>query len=238
MLSPLISKSRAVLSDGLQDRVGGLQEVQVNESARKGDWILTFSGIEFWPIDPRLEDVCIEDIAHALSMQCRYSGHVSQFYSVAEHSIRVAELVPPEDQLWALLHDASEAYLVDLPRPIKRYTEIGRHYREAEDCLMAVICERFALHPDQPESVKRADQAMLCVEAKALLPNNSWWRKWESCLIGTERPIGNTVFPECAEAAFLALYASLAQPTDPGGSSTSVSKEADKGREFLGEAES
>ena len=66
---------------------------------RKGDWILTYSGIEFWPLDPRPEDVRIEDIAHALSMQCRFAGHCDRFYSVAEHSIRVADLVPREDKL-------------------------------------------------------------------------------------------------------------------------------------------
>ncbi len=176
---------------------------------RNGDWILTYTGVEFWPIDPRPEDVCIEDIAHALSMQCRYAGHTSQFYSVAEHCVRVTTLVPPEDQLWALLHDASEAYLVDLPRPIKRYTEIGKHYRVAEDALMRVICDRFGLPHEEPPSVKRADQAMLCVEARALLPVNSWWKKWEGCLMGGEAPIESTAPPAEAEAAFLSLFHAL-----------------------------
>ena len=133
---------------------------------RKGDWILTYSGIEFWPLDPRPEDVRIEDIAHALSMQCRFAGHCDRFYSVAEHSIRVADLVPREDKLWALLHDASEAYLVDLPRPIKRHSEIGKHYRIAEDVVMEVIARKFGL-PPEPMSIQRADKAMLCVERAA-----------------------------------------------------------------------
>lgn len=183
----------------------------IDKQIRNGDWILTFMGVEFWPIDPRPEEILIQDIAHALSMQCRYSGHVSQFYSVAEHSVRVAEAVPDKDRLWALLHDASEAYLVDLPRPIKRYTDIGRHYRIAEDRLMRVICRRFGLPEEQPESVTRADEAMLCVEAKELLPVNSWWMKWESCLLGTERPIGKTMSPAEAEDAFLALFFREAQ---------------------------
>lgn len=59
---------------------------------RRGDWMQTFSGIQFYPLDPRVEDVRIEDIARALAMQCRYNGHVTRFYSVAEHSVRVAML--------------------------------------------------------------------------------------------------------------------------------------------------
>lgn len=177
---------------------------------RKGDWILTFSGVEFYPIDPRSEEVNIEDIAHALSMLCRYGGHTSQFYSVAEHSVRVSELVPREDQLWALLHDASEAYLVDLPRPIKRHSEIGRHYRIAEDKLMASVAARFGLPPDEPAAVKVADEAMLAVEARELLPVNSWWRKWEHRCTGNERPIGDTLAPASAEREFLDLFKGIA----------------------------
>jgi hypothetical protein len=128
---------------------------------RKGDWIQTFSGVEFYPFDPLPSEILIEDIAHALSMQCRYAGHVRRFYSVAEHCVRVAELLPIEDRLWGLLHDASEAYLVDLPRPIKRHSEIGRLYREAEAVLMESICDRFNLAPVEPDSVGVADKAML-----------------------------------------------------------------------------
>ena len=89
-------------------------------AARKGDWIQTFTGRAFYVLDPRPEDVDIEDIAHALSMQCRFAGHCREFYSVAQHSVTASWLVPPEDALWGLLHDAAEAYVVDLPRPIKR----------------------------------------------------------------------------------------------------------------------
>src|ERR1017187_10636100 len=77
--------------------------------------ITTFSGIHFWPLLPNPADIRIEDIAHALSNQCRFAGHAREFYSVAEHSVRVSQLCPPEDALWGLLHDASEAYLTDVP---------------------------------------------------------------------------------------------------------------------------
>ena len=83
---------------------------------RKGDWMQTHSGIQFWPLDPRPEDILIEDIAHALSNQCRFAGHCCFHYSVAQHSVLVSENVPAQDAMWGLLHDAGEAYLVDLPR--------------------------------------------------------------------------------------------------------------------------
>ena len=77
-------------------------------------FVSTFSGGRFHPLKPRIEEVRIEDIAHALSLKCRYSGQCARFYSVAEHSVLVAALVEPRWQPAALLHDAGEAYLADL----------------------------------------------------------------------------------------------------------------------------
>ena len=78
----------------------------------------TYTGKKFFPFDPRPEQICIEDIAHGLSMLCRFSGQCPYFYSVAEHSIYVVHCLPDNLQLEGLLHDASEAYLADLPRPV------------------------------------------------------------------------------------------------------------------------
>lgn len=103
---------------------------------RRGDWMQTFSGRQFWPCDPRADEVCIEDIAHALSMQCRFAGHVRKFYSVAEHCVRASWIVPDRFKLAALLHDAAEAYVVDLPRPIKRQPEL-RAYLHIEERVEA-----------------------------------------------------------------------------------------------------
>ncbi len=177
-------------------------------SERKGDWIQTYTGVEFYPLDPRPEEIRIADIAHALSMQCRYTGHVRSFYSVAEHSFRVAEMCPPEYALWGLLHDAAEAYLVDLPRPIKRHSEIGRLYREAEDRIMIAVCERFGLtwQDPMPDPVERADKAMLWVESQALMPPHPAWEKWRSLATGDERPIASTASPAKAERVFLATF--------------------------------
>jgi hypothetical protein len=172
---------------------------------RRGDWILTFTGVEFWPMDPRLDEIRIEDIAHALSMQCRFSGHIKKFYSVAEHSIRVAELVSTENKLAALLHDASEAYLVDLPSPIKNYSEIGRHYKIAEQALMETIAKRFSFVLNLPE-VETADKQMLCIEARDLCSTNSWWNKYSSVLTGKERSVEIPMLQQEAEDLFLQAF--------------------------------
>ncbi|MBF0612521.1 MAG: hypothetical protein HQL55_15470, partial [Magnetococcales bacterium] len=84
-------------------------------AARTPDnWIQTFTGRQFWPLAPVLEHIHVQDIAHALSLLCRFNGHCQKFYSVAEHSLHVATILPPELAGWGLLHDASEAYLADL----------------------------------------------------------------------------------------------------------------------------
>jgi hypothetical protein len=103
-----------------------------------------------------------------LAHQCRVGGHASKFYSVAEHSVHVSKLCPAEDALWGLLHDASEAYLVNLPRPLKLLPEFAA-YREAERRLQLAVAVRFGLPPDQPASVTEADDTMLWIEAHSLL---------------------------------------------------------------------
>lgn len=133
---------------------------------RAGDWMQTATGRAFWPIDPRPEDVDITDIAHALSLICRYCGHVREFYSVAQHSVLVARFTSPEHRLWALLHDASEAYIVDVPRPLKP-SLVG--YRDLERRVMAAVCDRFGLPREEPPEVKRIDGAILADEAAQLM---------------------------------------------------------------------
>jgi hypothetical protein len=129
---------------------------------RRGDWMQTYSGRQFWPVDPRADEIDIVDIAHALSMQCRFAGHCLKFYSVAEHSVHLSHVVPPEDALWALLHDASEAYLTDVVRPLKPFLS---GYGEAEDAVMRAVCDRFRLPHEVPASVKIADGRILADEA-------------------------------------------------------------------------
>lgn len=136
--------------------------------ARRGGWIVTASGAKFWPLAPRPEEVNLFDIAAALSMTCRYRGHTSRFYSVAQHSMLVARHVAPENRLWALLHDAPEAYLCDLAAPIRdAFPEV----MAAEKRLMAVICDAFGLPREMPAEVARVDREILGDEWRALMPS-------------------------------------------------------------------
>jgi hypothetical protein len=130
--------------------------------------ITTYSGIRFWPLLPNPADIRIEDIAHALSNQCRFAGHSREFYSVAEHSVRVSQHCRPEDALWGLLHDASETFLTDVPAPLKELPQFEA-YRAAERRLQRAISTRFGLAPEQPESVGDADRSILGVEIRDLL---------------------------------------------------------------------
>jgi hypothetical protein len=123
----------------------------------------TYKGMHVHPLSPRPEEIDIEDVAHSLSQICRFLGHTEGFYSVAQHSIHVSEQVPCEDALWGLLHDASEAYLCDLPAPIKRDPEMSI-YRIAEERLMLAVCAKFGLRPEMPRSVKIADKILLATE--------------------------------------------------------------------------
>ncbi len=159
------------------------------ERVRRGDWIETATGIQFWPLDPKPEDICVWDIAHALSNMCRFTGHCREFYSVAQHSVLVASIVPEQDRKWALLHDAAEAYLIDLPRPIKRYSALGAEYRQIEARIMQVICERFGLSAECPESIKQADDIALATEKRDLMPNTG--KPWE----GLPDPLTETIKP-------------------------------------------
>ena len=129
--------------------------------ARKGDWMQTYTGAQFWPLDPRADEVRFEDIAAALSKLCRYGGQTIRFYSVAEHCVHVASKAPDWLKRDALLHDASEAYLCDIIRPIKSHLA---NYLEIEARLEGVIAERFGLFwPMNPE-IKRLDTAILADE--------------------------------------------------------------------------
>jgi len=134
--------------------------------------IRTFTGRYFDVLNPKAEDICIEDIAHALANQCRFTGHTRVFYSVAEHSVRASKLVPAYEALSALLHDSTEAYLVDLARPVKHHTPIGPVFRSMEHRIWLAIAEKFALPVELSLDIHRADNIMLATEKRDLMTHN------------------------------------------------------------------
>lgn len=133
----------------------------------------TFTGRRFYPLKPKIEDVSIFDIAHALSNLCRFAGHVHEFYSVAQHSylvsVEIMRTGDVEGAKWGLLHDAAEAYLVDVPSPLKRMAGFGDGYRAAEKKLLRVIARRLGLQGMiEPEIVRHFDHVLLCTEQRDL----------------------------------------------------------------------
>jgi len=150
--------------------------------SRKGNWMQTYTGRAFYPYDLRDEDFHIEDIGHALSMLCRYGGHCRDFYCVAEHSVHVSYMVPREHALAGLMHDSTEAYLVDMPRPIK----VGfPQYKDMEGKIWTHISRRFGLPLVLPKSVHAADAEILWHEMTALLHPVPAGHEWG---MGSERP--------------------------------------------------
>jgi hypothetical protein len=142
-------------------------------SDRIGDWSQTFTGRQFWPLDPRAGDFDIRDVAHSLALQCRFAGHCRVFYSVGEHCVRVSWLV--EDALAGLGHDSPETYAADVVRPLKRQL-LG--YAAIEHGIARPMETWFGLAPgafDDP-AVKRADEVLLMTEARDLMapPPAAW----------------------------------------------------------------
>lgn len=155
----------------------------------ENNWIQTYSGCKFWPMDPRIEDISLKDIAHSLSLQCRFTGHSSRHYSIAEHSLLVSSIVPAEFKLQALLHDASEAYLADLPRPLKHLAEF-KFYRDAEARLQSMIYEKFGCASEMSELVRNADTAALGLEAYWIMNARREEPAWMFALQEAEKHFG------------------------------------------------
>lgn len=129
--------------------------------------ICTISGKKFNVFEPHESMIDIEDIAHSLALQCRFTGHTKWHYSVARHSIKASFIVSDHLKLAALLHDASEAYLCDLARPVK-HTDFAREYREIEAKVSAVIAKKFGLNTDafEHQEIKHADNVLLATEIR------------------------------------------------------------------------
>jgi len=129
-------------------------------------WIQTYpGGTPFWPLEPDIDLFALNDIAWHLSQLNRYNGGCARPYSVAEHSIRLCQQASPESKLWALLHDAHEAYIGDPVRPIK-WALTG--YKEIADRLDLAIGKWLDLPWPIPEEVNELDFRILADERDAL----------------------------------------------------------------------
>lgn len=131
----------------------------------KEGYIRTFTGAHFNPLEPDPELIDPIDIAHALALVNRFTGHTHAPFSVAQHSCLVHDNVSDEHKLWGLMHDASEAYLSDMARPVKIQPEMN-FYREAEEKLMEAIANRFDLKLPMPKEVKKIDDTLLHTEIR------------------------------------------------------------------------
>lgn len=131
------------------------------------DFIQLHSGTDFHFLNPVPEEIHLEDIAHTLSLLCRFGGHTKTFYSVAEHSVRCSYAVEKGFEFEALMHDAAEAYLVDMPRPIKNTLQ---GYRDLESKLDKVVRKKFGLPEEMTKECKYVDNLLLATERRDLMP--------------------------------------------------------------------
>ena len=167
------------------------------------------SGRYFDYLNFDVQDIDIRDIAHALSNLCRYTGHCRAFYSVAQHSVHVSDILPREFALEGLLHDASEAYLGDVNRPLKTLLP---EYRGAEAAVDAIIRKRFSLPETESPEVKEADNILLVTESRDLMPKapddapDEW--AWAHNIPRLDREI-MPLPPKMAKALFLQRFTQL-----------------------------
>jgi hypothetical protein len=168
---------------------------------RKGNWMQTFSGRAFWPMDPRPEEICIEDIAHALSQICRYLGHCIRFQSVAEHSVLLYRAVPQELKRAALMHDSPEAYVVDLPRPIKPFI---RQYKYVERDVAEAIKKKYKIDDLYPPALAKYDTRILVDEQQQnMAPPPMPWESADLEPLGVKLEFWS---PQVAEIMFLSAF--------------------------------
>jgi uncharacterized protein len=185
---------------------------------RTGNWMCLASGTHWYVSDPHPDDVRIEDIAHALSLLCRFGGHTSKFYSVGQHSILVSQWLErnyPNDNLlhlYGLLHDGPEGLgLIDLPRPVK---EMFPEYQALEHRVAQVMYQGLGLpspDPDQEVRIKEADNTLLMTERRDLINHGGY--EWSI----KERPdpsidLYQPMEPLAVKHLFLAEYSRLLGP--------------------------
>lgn len=168
-------------------------------------YVSTFSGNRFYPLEPRIDVVAIEDIAHGLAYLCRFNGQTREFYSVAQHSLVVASLVPTDLRLAALLHDAAEAYLGDMVKPLK---VLMPEFAALEDKVSNIIGATFGIDYSDYRPIKRADLIALATEKRDLMPHSA--ERWD--YLDGIAPLAERIVPMSpgqAKQAFLQEFTRL-----------------------------
>ncbi len=173
-------------------------------------WIETFTGKQFWFLDPKPEMIDIIDIAHALAHTCRYGGHASRFYSVAEHCVIMSRFMEganfANDACFAaLMHDAAEAYLGDIPAPIKDQLP---QFKELEEVVETAIARKFKLRQPLHPIIKEYDMRILKDEKRQVMGNVPWGEQMENVW-----PLGVELYcwaPEMAKKRFLQQFEHIA----------------------------
>ncbi|MBV9596372.1 MAG: metal-dependent phosphohydrolase [Chloroflexi bacterium] len=178
--------------------------------------ILTVSGKFFDYLNPESSEFSITDIAYALSNLCRFSGQIESFYSVAQHSVLVSRLVPAWMARHGLLHDATEAFIVDVPGPLKRLMrEMGQGsdpYSYIEARVERAVFERFGLPYPMPFMVKAMDKVARIIESRDLQPEHEHYDDWsvlQRVPLSSEKI--NPWPPETARLVFLERYHELSE---------------------------
>ena len=167
--------------------------------------IMLNSGSVFDLTHPNYDKISIEDIAHGLSLTCRYAGQCNSFYSVAEHSVLVSSIVTRRVGLEALLHDAAEAFIGDITRPLKHLLP---DFQEIETKILKAIFERFQLEFPLAEEVKLADDRVMAAELQELMPSGT--NKWlQDLRIRPAQVVIRGLTPEAAKSVFLERFSEL-----------------------------
>lgn len=145
-----------------------------SQATKMNGSIITYTGKRFFPLDPNPDDVDPIDIAHATSMQCRYTGHTKWFYPVSTHSILMHDEMVRRGEsedvcLWTLAHDWDETYLLDLAAPLKYHSDgFGTRFKQAAAKIEEAIAERFNMKLPVPPQVKELDLQIRAVEMDTL----------------------------------------------------------------------
>ena len=169
-------------------------------------WIQTFSGQKFDLLDPQPDMVHLDDIAHALSLICRFTGHTTRFYSVAQHSLFVSRIVPPRLAFEGLMHDAAEAYVGDVSSPLK---SLLPDYKLIEQRIWRVIADKYSIPHILSTAVKHADLVALMTERRDILRegNHLWDAGLEAIVPDAQRVV--PISANAAEWGFRRLARSL-----------------------------